>query len=82
MNLTIPPDAEYLSVEFALPAGGTHRQRVAIWGLHGSRRLADVIAKAVAGAKRNRVSVSNCLRITHGKVVLFDAVADGAEAVR
>ena len=82
MNLTIPPNAEFLTVEFSTPDGGTHRQRVAVWSLPRSRYISEVISAAVKGARRNKKVVANCLRITHGKVVLFDAVADGAEAVR
>jgi hypothetical protein len=82
MTIDIPAEAEYLTVEFAAPGGGTHRQRVAIWGLHGSRRIADVIAKAVAGAKRNRKTVGTCLRIFCRKAVLFSYVDDTTRGFR
>jgi hypothetical protein len=85
VTLCIPDGAEYLTVVFAVVGGGTHKQRIDVHAMRRGRRagewcdrVCDAITHAARSAKRRKVAVANCLRITHGKAVLFDNVADVA----
>lgn len=72
MSLCIPHGAEYLTVTFACPGGGEHNQRIDATAVRGGC-LGKVIAHAVRSAKRRKVRVANCLRISHRDAVLYEA---------
>lgn len=76
----IPPNAQFVTVEFAKRDGTIHKQRVTTSGLYlqPGNVIARIIAAATKGCKRRKIEVCNVQRITHGTAVLFHYLDTGA----
>lgn len=62
-----------ITVTFALPGGGEHRERVRSGDIYETSKN---IAAGARAAKRHGVRVANCLRITYRRAVLFEPTLD------